>query len=397
MKIISTIVLIVIIFNSCKNHNQTSTNINIGNGKALLVDVEKVDDEVIMKSSEIIENIKYIPLQSKEGVVIGEIKKVVSINGLLFIQDKFTQSIYTFDYNGRHISTISRVGQAEGEYINMDAFCVDPTNNNIMIFDGARGNLLTYKLNGKFLSDKKIGATLKGIVKCGDVLFINTEFYWNKPIYNTFPKQSQILMLSENNTEPKRFLEYTYNDWLVQYPRMGDKFVTLNDTVIYIDDVNQKVYSLTSEGHIKERYVIDFNQFNIPFKYSEIKNRSQIEKLSELTHNERIAKITRFLETRNHLCIKYSYKNLIWTCFISKKSGRIVNVPLLIYNKDGIQISSPVSNTDSTFIGYIDAYAFKEACNNSRLPKSSQVKEINASLAVADNPVLLILKMKDDF
>ena len=68
------------------------------------------------KISLIVDSIDYIPLETTSDCLICAIDKLITKNNKYYIFDKITQSIFTFDFNGKFISKINSIGHGPGEY-----------------------------------------------------------------------------------------------------------------------------------------------------------------------------------------------------------------------------------------------------------------------------------------
>ena len=392
------IIAITILFmlTACSQKKVKNDNYKGDKSNKISINVFDVDNNMVNESSKILDVVKYIPLQTINKVVIGEIKELIEHNGVYSLHDKLSSCIYTFDKNGTHISTIAAKGKGPGEYLEIDAFTIDRTNGNVLIFDNRQRKLLTYNQKGDFLMENKVDVSVTDIVKSKEGIFLNTEYLWNKNIFNSFPKQYQLIYLTDNNNISQN-LEYMYSDLLCKYPRISNKFSSNSNSLLYIDDVGNKIYNLFDDGAISERYTIDFGKMTIPMEYSKINKIEDINYLYKLNKENKLALLREFIETRDHICLKYSFNTLVWTYFYSKLTKNKANIPLIIYDKDGIQIPLPISSSDSTFISVINAYELKQAYEKSNLTKSERITDLYNSLNPTDNPVLAIIKMSKKF
>lgn len=397
MKIFTITITAFFMFAGCSQNKAKNENIKADKFQKISINVLDVDNNIIEESSKILDVIEYIPLQTINKVVVGEIEKLIEHNGLYFVYDRLSSCIYTFDKNGTHISTISAKGKGPREYLEIDAFSIDRTNGNVLIFDNRQRKLLTYNLKGDFIMENKVDASVRDIVKSKEGIFLNTEYLWNKNIFNSFPKQYQLIYLTDNNDIISQDLGYMYSDFLCKYPRISNKFSSISDSLLYIDDVGNKIYNLFDDGAISERYTIDFGKMTIPLEYSKIDKIEDINYLNKLDRENKLAVLREFIETRDHICLKYSFHTLIWTYFYSKITKNKANIPLIIYDKDGIQIPLPSFSTDSTFISVINAYELKQAYERSDMTKSERITNLYNRLNPTDNPVLAIIKMREKF
>lgn len=389
--------MLIFLISRCSQNSSQKEDVYQDKSERVFIDLMDVDEEIIEAPSEIMTVMEYIPLQTTNGVVIGEINELVANNGIYFIKDDLANCIYTFDKYGNHNSTISSIGKGIGEYVKIDAFTINRQNNDIIIFDNRQRKILFYAQNGTFINEKKINASIEGLAKSKRGIYLNTEFLWNKDFFKSYPRQYQLVYIEDNDDDMISSFEYNHNNDLCSFPRISNKFSSINDSLLYIDDVGNSIYNLLEDGSISKRYRIDFGKMTMPFEYSEIKNPEDINQLNKLLNDGKLAVLRNFMETTKHICLEYAYSTLRWTFFYSKTTKNKVNIPMIINDSDGIQIASPISATDSTFISAIDAYEFINAYKRSPLHKSDRVTELYKKLKNTDNPVLAIIKIKENF
>ncbi len=86
---------------------------------------------------------RYIPLQTIEESLIGDIKKVIYRDGRFYINDRTSDKIVVFDNNGKYITNIDKKGRGPNEYLKIDDFCVD-NNMNVIVYCNMTVKLLKY-------------------------------------------------------------------------------------------------------------------------------------------------------------------------------------------------------------------------------------------------------------
>lgn len=114
---------------------------------------ENVDIELALEHSEVfdinehVSSIQYIPLETNEDCLLGEIRKVVRKEGYIFISDADGR-LFLFDSSGEFIRRIGTTGRAPHEYLNMTDFVVNDSLTNVYI--NTLGYLYNYDLDGSF-------------------------------------------------------------------------------------------------------------------------------------------------------------------------------------------------------------------------------------------------------
>ena len=109
-------------------------------------------------------NIHMIQLEAKEECLISDIKRVVDVDGKVYVLTR-TNEIYCFDRaTGKYIRTIGRLGEGPGEYVSAMDICYDEKEKCICVVDYYKSAIHNYSLDGRFLGDRKFDEeTAKGV------------------------------------------------------------------------------------------------------------------------------------------------------------------------------------------------------------------------------------------
>ena len=100
-------------------------------------------------------NIHMIQLEAKEECLISDIKRVVDVDGKVYVLTR-TNEIFCFDRaTGKYIRTIGRLGEGPGEYVSAMDICYDEKEKCICVVDYYKSAIHNYSLDGRFLGDRK--------------------------------------------------------------------------------------------------------------------------------------------------------------------------------------------------------------------------------------------------
>ncbi|WGH74124.1 6-bladed beta-propeller [Tenacibaculum tangerinum] len=150
MKKTATLVIIIIILLSCKKESQIN---NVTGAKEI--------DMTIGRNSknfcELVDDIKFIRLETSEESLIGTIERVKIENDRIFVHDYKTQSILIFSYpDGKFLNKIRSIGNGPGEYTGVFDFNIIENQDCVMILDGNLRKLFKYRFDGSYVSSKRI-------------------------------------------------------------------------------------------------------------------------------------------------------------------------------------------------------------------------------------------------
>ena len=131
-KLFFTISILCICLTSCNQSNNKQIESNI-------IDFDNLSDSEFE-----IKDIEYIPLETKEYCLLGDINKIIYKNDKFYILDSHqNKGVYIFDKDGKFISSINKQGEGAGEYIEIIDMDVD-NENNIYVADNAQSNIIKY-------------------------------------------------------------------------------------------------------------------------------------------------------------------------------------------------------------------------------------------------------------
>ncbi|GHT71261.1 hypothetical protein AGMMS50239_40330 [Bacteroidia bacterium] len=82
-------------------------------------------------------------METNENCLIGNINKVIYHNGRYFLLDQIQACIFIFSEEGKHLSTIHKVGTGPNEYVNITDFDVDGSDN-VYVGSGNSRKIIKY-------------------------------------------------------------------------------------------------------------------------------------------------------------------------------------------------------------------------------------------------------------
>ena len=143
---------------SCREHKKsTPTGADVKE-----VTFKEAPKDFLIASS--FKNIHMIQLEAKEECLISDIKRVVDVEGKVYVLTR-TNEIFCFDRaTGKYIRTIGRLGEGPGEYVSAMDICYDEKEKCICVVDYYKSAIHNYSLDGRFLGDRKFDEeTAKGV------------------------------------------------------------------------------------------------------------------------------------------------------------------------------------------------------------------------------------------
>ena len=135
--------------------------------------------EDIFNYSDYIDSVVYVPLETADECLVGEISDMHFVNDRIFVKSGF--SIFIFSKDGKFISKISRRGRGHGEYSNMAGWDVNPSNNEISIYSNADETVYVYSIQGSFLRSVRLEGIHRDfcVLPNGNYLFYTPDYMKN--------------------------------------------------------------------------------------------------------------------------------------------------------------------------------------------------------------------------
>jgi len=274
-----------------------------------VIDIESaVGTGKIRNASEFIKSIKYIPLETTPGSMVGNIIDIIINNNKIYVRDD-KNVIKVFDLNGRYLQTFDRQGRGPEEYISFIDFEMTPDGH---IFIASMNDAIVeygsdFKFIRKITPDKgqDVGfidliIVKKGVFASNIFSFnidglkmswkiyddsLNTLFSLNDeplPIQLSSSGSGEVRAVGTTSRMNRRQSYMFNNDFIMFNPE--------NDTIFNIDYENNYLKS--------DRYIINYGKY----RYSEeIESRqSEVEAIS----------LNSLIEIDNYLYLAFDFRKL---------------------------------------------------------------------------------------
>lgn len=356
------------LFTSCK-HNEGPFPIN--NAITFNIDLENKESEnEPLRTSEIVDSVSFVPINASKGI-IGQVVGLKMINGLYYISDRETNSIFIVSSKGKVIGKISKQGKSREEYLNIAFFDVNCNNNEISIYDGGKRVINVYDKKGTFLRLVKLEDVIRdfAVLKNGDYLFYTPDYMknrrgvWQTDSNGIFKKQ---LVTIED--------EFKYGGLYPNYFRRIN-----NDTIALMGGEDHNFIYHFAVDTMFVSYKINVKQ-KIP---EELLHRSVLD-----PNNYKGLIYTKydFQETSRIMCFAVSDLLIRQICFYDKKRKKTW---LIKKNKDIIQ---------DKMICLLPTYCYEDKMIGILYPndilRTPELKKKLPQITLDSNPVLMIMNMK---
>ncbi len=385
MKKIKLIVIVFFVFFSC---NTNEKEININNENTETISVEKAESNI--KSKKLLaKNIEYIPLETTEESLFGNIDDLQIIDNLFFILDKRnSKGVFVFDKTGKFLYKIQRLGLGSGEYSKITDFKHNKITNELEIYDDGQQKIIIYNIKGEFIREINNKVNFYRFFPLDkNQRYYYTIFFKNKLKLNQ-DKEYRLFKI-DNKSSNIIYNALSFNDDLTYQKILGlpQNFYSVygDNAVLFYEAYNNHIYELKNDS-ISVKYKIDFVDSTIPDGFVESDIKSKI----EYVNKNKFSFVHEILfENAEELTFNYTNGNLLAQFTYNKKSKKAHQYRSCYVENDNIRFRP------SIYINKDASYSIIEPFEILRMEKeslSSPVKKIFGKLKETSNPV--IVKMK---
>jgi len=382
--------LSLILLSSCIQENTELFEIDTDN---------LADREIVL--SEIANDIIYIPLEKK--FPIGIIYSYEFINNYIYLSIKDV-GVIRFTKSGQYDKKYGKIGRGPREYVYCLRFSVDRNNESVYVMDHKMDVIKVYNSNGLYIRTIQLPIDKYG---CG----MNDLKYFNSSLiicqYINMGRGEYNWIITDTLGNVKKVKKNPYHAFNGRFGSNGGIY-SFKDYIGYWDSCKDTIYKISA----------NFNYYAIGrFKTGEqgIPRNSADYDLGVFNKNKNKYIRSRLLfETNDFFIYKYSLNNALRLLLIDKSNGKVKSI-VLRKNRRGIinNIDSGIAfNPDIYFanqkdeeylvsiihpfeiISRVASETFKISVP--KYPeKKTELEKLAESLDENDNPILMLVKLKE--
>ncbi len=377
---------------SCKkNAALQSTIVNDSLCQVITMNPDNINRKEPGKISAFADGVEYIPLQTADSILIGEITRLIVWNDLYYIWDKLSETIFCFAQDGSFQYRVNRQGEGPSEYLNISDFTLNRENGNLMIYSDRAQTLYEYTTGGELVKKSEIPFLMSSFAAKGDWKYCYLGRLPNRQLYeDIFPESYRYVTLNDGNVCNQHF-KYEYNKDFLNVPLSSNNFTYYKDKILLTEFLCPAVYEIDSLGNLIPRYRIEFttNTYVPSFNESiDLRRMKEAEKEGEYT-----SLFGAFYENENYLFFNYS-RGLIALAYVDKKDDSIHNPGYFLlddFNQNTLSVT--LASVDEKYVYLLEEPGLlKEKQRRKQL--SSCLSELCENMQEFDNPVIIRAKLK---
>ena len=377
----SLIVAVIILMSSCRRQP-------LLNGLEA-INIVNTDRPIELDIYDIVDSISYIPLETSEKCLLGELQRIKRDGDFYFVED--AKGLFVFGKGGRFLNEIGHKGNAPGEYLYMDNFYLDRKDKQVCIINNVQKRILRYAYDGTYVSMSYLepkDANIESVMVCdgGELLAfypVPNDLFHIDSEYRVFREKGDTLV-SEKIMSAKSLTTID-----AFYPVLYFPMVTFSDKHFLASVFSNELYQYKN-GKVFPVYCIDtFTAIPDEAFLDEHKGMDFFELLKIMSQKNISTGITALEASSDYLfALIDNRKALVW----DGEKGILISTT---YNSDLNLYSSLLTGGSSDeHVGYLSAEFFCEKKEDSAGSKA--LSELVDSLSEDDNPVLFLYHFKKD-
>jgi hypothetical protein len=336
----------------------TSETIN-GNAFERKITIDNIDENTVLKYSDIYDSIQFVRLETRDDNLIGRIDKMIVTDDKFFILDiAIARKVFVFDISGKFLNIIGSNGEGPEEYDSPNDIAYDEYNDELLVLCHNKKSIMKFKPDGTFVKNIKIdwwATSIHVADKNSYLVYLNNNTQKGGKIndYN-------IQIIDDNGMLISQLLPYD-KERIALSPPSKKVFSTFQKELLFSPYYTNMTFKIDMDSiKIRNKYYFDFGKHSIPQSLfsPEVTSKEFYRTVHKDSH---YALNILFAETSSHISTLFVYDRKIYTCIHSKESG-ITKFSSVFLNDINSLYAGGIFCTQkgNALIGYVEPEGFLE-------------------------------------
>lgn len=396
-------------------HNQINVADAVGSGS-------------ILKLSDYASDIQYIPLETNEKSILGNIRDIAYEGGKIYVLDN-NNVIKIFENSGKYLSTIDRSGRGPQEYNRISSFKPAAQDKGVYVLDNS-GDLFLYDHDGLFIEKrsfpKKEGMRFSSFVFIDSCILTATHSMGvgmnaisvGNVDYDVFLFNNSLDTIAVKSFSQAGGIKTTMSGGQIASIEIFIKYIYLSEygnQTSFLSHNLDTIFTVNKEGIFKDAYLLNYGKYR--------SSDQEPDASKPEAERESIEINPPFFETDKYLYLTFNFganapekheyetkgmnenfaprTDVNVNAIFDKKSGKLMllNRPapdkrgFVEDIKGGLPFWPSYMSSKGELIAYSNALNLINAVESDS-NSSSFIKELSAKLKEDDNPVVAVVKQK---
>ena len=370
----------------------------------------------VVNLSDIAESIDYIPLETNdESLLAPPLTYLNFVNGKLYIR-QFQTEIKIFNQDGSFIKTFNKQGRGPQEYEFLSDFYIDYSTNNLLVY--STGKLTEYNKEGDFV--RRILYQKEEISIFGPNRYFKIEENLNLITFRNY-KSKYTSCVTDSLLNVLYFINFSDKDLSTrlnsskQINFLNPYFYKFRDSVRIFNGYGENILSASNSKGVDTSFILNYGEYHYKNINLNVRNYNNL---------PFIRRYNKVYESTIYLFIQFHFGSLphkpriklqagkagergetleepITASLFNKKTGQFQYVDQPEFNQFGFvddfeggpAIWPEYISEDDYMVTIIDAYKFIQHAQTHKV--SDKFKKIADGLKETDNPVVILVKLKN--
>ena len=335
-KWISIFFVLLLFVVNCKNKPKENITLYGATSENLFSEsliVDNIDENTVLKFSDIFDSISFIRLETNETALIGSVEKIIAVNDKFIILDGIiAKKVLVFHEDGRFLNQIGSKGAGPEEYDAPNDITYDKYNDELLIYVNNHKKIMRFKLDGTFIGNIKLDFWTS-------VVFVIDENKYG--LYVNYHNNSQykgynLIVIDRDGKVLNLLMPFDIDSKNISGVDIN-AFTNYQDKILFSPYYDNKIYEFSIDSIIP-KYYWNFDNHIIPEELYNNVTSKELRKMIDDNGEYMYCSISS--EISSHVIGKVIYKRKIFDCYYSKESKKYNAAAVFINDMFGLVSSS---------------------------------------------------------
>ncbi|AEE50698.1 6-bladed beta-propeller [Haliscomenobacter hydrossis] len=379
------LILLLCTFFACQDSNNK--------GKEILIDNTNISNFAAMDS--LIERIEVIKLETNLRSIINNNFSKILLNDdyVYWIEYGYEGRITIFNRKtGRFVKQLTPTGEGPEEF----SYITDVSmleSNEIELYSNPQRKLIYYSSDGTFARERNVLYNFDKRIYLDNNTLIN---HYNGPSADYLGQDldHRLIVLDSNQKITNYYLPFQFKNNTITGSAL--EFSVHKNGVIIYEPFHPNIHEINDKKIFSLKYNLKFKKNNPDESF--LTQHQTIAARHKSALKDDIPMLNLVFENDGFLIFKYNYiKNQSRVAvFDKKKQAFIINTNALVYSKWSWPLIIPASSYKSGLVFSYSAETFISLCDNVlSTAMLDEIKPVRNGLKKSDNPIIMVVKLKD--